>query len=97
MKWIERAAYMDFLERHRERSIIKVVAGVRRCGKCGGLEGRTHTGFLPRGRPERRRCSACASPAAQGHRSCRLARRLDARLPFRGAFRLPRGESHDGG
>ena len=33
MKWIERTAYMDFLERHRERSIIKVVAGVRRCGK----------------------------------------------------------------
>ena len=33
MKLIERATYMDFLQRNRERPIIKVVSGVRRCGK----------------------------------------------------------------
>lgn len=33
MKLIERASYMDFLQRNRERPIIKVVSGVRRCGK----------------------------------------------------------------
>ena len=33
MKWIPRNGYMDFLLRNRERQIIKVVSGVRRCGK----------------------------------------------------------------
>ena len=33
MKLIERASYMDFLQRNRERPIIKVVSGVRRFGK----------------------------------------------------------------
>ena len=33
MKWIARDNYMDFLYRNRERHIIKVVSGVRRCGK----------------------------------------------------------------
>lgn len=33
MKMIERASYMDFFQRNRERNIIKVVSGVRRCGK----------------------------------------------------------------
>lgn len=33
MKLIARDNYMDFLLRNRERHIIKVVAGVRRCGK----------------------------------------------------------------
>ena len=30
---IERPTYMDFLQRSKERPIIKVVSGVRRCGK----------------------------------------------------------------
>ncbi len=33
MKWIERKREMEFLLRHRDRQIIKVVTGVRRCGK----------------------------------------------------------------
>lgn len=33
MKLIPRDGYMDFLLRNRERHIIKVVSGVRRCGK----------------------------------------------------------------
>ena len=33
MKLIPRDGYMDFLVRNRERHIIKVVSGVRRCGK----------------------------------------------------------------
>lgn len=33
MKWIARDSSMDFLLRNRERHIIKVVSGVRRCGK----------------------------------------------------------------
>ena len=33
MKWIARDSSIDFLLRNRERHIIKVVSGVRRCGK----------------------------------------------------------------
>lgn len=33
MKLIERKEYMAFLKRHQDRNIIKVVSGVRRCGK----------------------------------------------------------------
>lgn len=33
MKFVERGVYMDFLMRNRERHIIKVLTGVRRCGK----------------------------------------------------------------
>lgn len=33
MKRIERKGYLDFLIRHRDHQIIKVVSGVRRCGK----------------------------------------------------------------
>lgn len=33
MKLINRERYLDFLRRHRERDIIKVVSGIRRCGK----------------------------------------------------------------
>lgn len=33
MKRIERKEYLDFLIRHRDRQIIKVISGVRRCGK----------------------------------------------------------------
>ena len=33
MKLIERKEYMEFLKRHKDKNIIKVVSGVRRCGK----------------------------------------------------------------
>lgn len=33
MKWIERKDYIDELERWQNKSIIKVITGVRRCGK----------------------------------------------------------------
>ena len=33
MKRIERKEYLDWLIRQREKQIIKVVTGVRRCGK----------------------------------------------------------------
>lgn len=33
MKLINRERYLDFLRRHRDRDIIKVVSGIRRCGK----------------------------------------------------------------
>lgn len=33
MKWINRPEYLAFLQRFRDRSLIKVVSGVRRCGK----------------------------------------------------------------
>ncbi|MFQ8977822.1 MAG: ATP-binding protein [Veillonella sp.] len=33
MKLIQRQGYLDFLRRNRERPIIKVVSGIRRCGK----------------------------------------------------------------
>lgn len=33
MQYIQRPEYLDFLQRHRDRQIIKVVSGVRRCGK----------------------------------------------------------------
>ena len=33
MKLIERKEYMEFLKRHKDRNLIKVVSGVRRCGK----------------------------------------------------------------
>lgn len=38
MKLIPRTQYMDFLNRHRDRQIIKVVTGVRRCGKSTLLQ-----------------------------------------------------------
>lgn len=33
MNYIKRPHYLDFLRRHRDRQIIKVVSGVRRAGK----------------------------------------------------------------
>lgn len=33
MEYIERKKYMDFLLRHKDSELIKVVSGVRRCGK----------------------------------------------------------------
>lgn len=33
MKWIDRPEYVAFLNRHRDRQIIKVISGVRRAGK----------------------------------------------------------------
>ena len=33
MKTIERAEYLQWLERWKDKQIIKVVSGVRRCGK----------------------------------------------------------------
>ena len=33
MELLERKEYLDFLKRHKDRHIIKVVSGVRRCGK----------------------------------------------------------------
>ena len=33
MKKIERKQYLSFLQRHRDKNIIKVVSGIRRCGK----------------------------------------------------------------
>lgn len=33
MKWIDRPEYVDFLNRHRDRQVIKVISGVRRAGK----------------------------------------------------------------
>lgn len=33
MKLIERKEYINFLQRHKDKNIIKVVSGVRRCGK----------------------------------------------------------------
>jgi predicted AAA+ superfamily ATPase len=33
MRWIERKEYLDWLTRWKEQQIIKVVSGVRRCGK----------------------------------------------------------------
>ena len=33
VKLLERKEYLDFLRRHKDRHIIKVVSGVRRCGK----------------------------------------------------------------
>ena len=33
MQWIPRTSYLDFLKRHQNRNIIKVVSGIRRCGK----------------------------------------------------------------
>lgn len=33
MEYIERKEYMDFLLRHKDSELIKVVSGVRRCGK----------------------------------------------------------------
>ncbi|MBD9034024.1 MAG: ATPase, partial [Veillonella atypica] len=33
MKLIQRQGYLDFLRRNRNRPIVKVVSGIRRCGK----------------------------------------------------------------
>lgn len=33
MRHIERRGYLNWLVRHRDRQIVKVVSGVRRCGK----------------------------------------------------------------
>ena len=33
MNYIKRQQYLNFLRRHRNRQIIKVVSGVRRAGK----------------------------------------------------------------
>lgn len=33
MKWIDRPEYVEFLNRHRDRQVIKVISGVRRAGK----------------------------------------------------------------
>ncbi len=33
MKYIERADYLNFLQIHKDKQIIKVVSGIRRCGK----------------------------------------------------------------
>lgn len=33
MRYIERKDYLNWLVRHRDRQIVKVVSGVRRCGK----------------------------------------------------------------
>lgn len=33
MKLVQREPYLDFLRRHKDQDIIKVVSGVRRCGK----------------------------------------------------------------
>lgn len=33
MKWIQRPEYLNFLLRYRDHQLIKVVSGVRRCGK----------------------------------------------------------------
>lgn len=33
MKWIDRPEYVDFLNRHRDRQVIKVISGVRRARK----------------------------------------------------------------
>ncbi len=33
MKYIERAEYLNFLLKHKDKQIIKVVSGIRRCGK----------------------------------------------------------------
>lgn len=33
MKWIDRPEYVAFLNRHRDRQVIKVISGVRRAGK----------------------------------------------------------------
>ncbi len=32
MKLIQRQGYLDFLRRNRNRPIVKVVSGIRRCG-----------------------------------------------------------------
>ena len=37
MKLIQRHGYIEFLRRNRERSIIKVVSGIRRCRRSGAL------------------------------------------------------------
>ena len=33
MKWIDKPEYVDFLNRHRDRQVIKVISGVRSAGK----------------------------------------------------------------
>jgi len=33
MELLERKEYIDFLKRHKDRNLIKVVSGIRRCGK----------------------------------------------------------------
>ena len=33
MRLIPRKNYLDFLKRHKDKQIIKVVSGIRRCGK----------------------------------------------------------------
>lgn len=33
MSLVSRPSYLDFLRRHKDRPIIKVVSGIRRCGK----------------------------------------------------------------
>ena len=33
MSLVSRPYYLDFLRRHKDRPIIKVVSGIRRCGK----------------------------------------------------------------
>ena len=33
MSLIQREQYLDFLRRHKDQDVIKVVSGVRRCGK----------------------------------------------------------------
>ena len=38
MQLIPRKTYMDFLIRHQDKQIIKVVSGVRRCGKSTLLQ-----------------------------------------------------------
>ena len=35
MSLIQREQYLDFLRRHKDQDVIKVVSGVRRCGKIG--------------------------------------------------------------
>lgn len=38
MKYIERPEYLEFLIRHKDKKIIKVISGIRRCGKSTLLE-----------------------------------------------------------
>ncbi|MBQ9273823.1 MAG: ATP-binding protein [Succinivibrio sp.] len=38
MQYVPRTHYLEFLQRHRDRQIIKVVSGIRRCGKSTLLE-----------------------------------------------------------
>lgn len=33
MNYIDRKEYLNFLVKHKDKQIIKVVSGIRRCGK----------------------------------------------------------------